>query len=53
MTEHTKKAENTKKAESTDETVDVVHRAVDLSDEVLKSGRSRTAGRDRGGAQVR
>ena len=37
MTEHTKKAENTKKTESTDKTVDVVHRAVDLSDEVLKS----------------
>ena len=37
MTEHTKKAENTKKTESTDTTVDVVHRAVDLSDEVLKS----------------
>jgi hypothetical protein len=43
MTEHTKKAKNTKKTEntkktkSTDKTVDVVHRAVDLSDEVLKS----------------
>jgi hypothetical protein len=43
MTEHTKKTENTKKTdsskktESTDKTVDVVHRAVDLSDEVLKS----------------
>jgi hypothetical protein len=37
MTEHTKKAQNTKKTESTDKTVDVVHRAVDLSDEVLKS----------------
>ena len=30
-------AENTKKTESTDEIGDVVHRAVDLSDEVLKS----------------
>jgi hypothetical protein len=29
--------ENTKKTDSTDKTVDVVHRAVDLSDEVLKS----------------
>ena len=43
MTEHTKKTENTKKTESTkktegtDKAVDVVHRAVDLSDEVLKS----------------
>ena len=37
MTEHSKKAENTKKTESTDKAVDVVHRAVDLSDEVLKS----------------
>jgi hypothetical protein len=37
MTEHTKKAKDTKKTESTDKTVDAVHRAVDLSDEVLKS----------------
>jgi hypothetical protein len=32
-------AENTDKTESTDKTGDVVHRAVDLSDEVLKSSK--------------
>jgi len=37
MTENTKKTESTDKTDSTDKTVDVVHRAVDLSDEVLKS----------------
>jgi len=37
MTENTKKTQNTKKTESADKTVDVVHRAADLSDEVLKS----------------
>ncbi len=37
MTENSTKTESTKKSESTDKTVDVVHRAADLSDEVLKS----------------
>jgi hypothetical protein len=37
MTENSTKTESTKKSESTDKTVEVVHRAADLSDEVLKS----------------
>ena len=37
MTENSTKTESTNKSESTDKTVDVVHRAADLSDEVLKS----------------
>ena len=37
MTENSTKTESTKKSERTDKTVDVVHRAADLSDEVLKS----------------
>jgi hypothetical protein len=37
MPENSKKTESTKKTESADKTVDMVHRAADLSDEVLKS----------------
>ena len=53
MTENSTKTESTKKSESTDKTVDVVHRAADLSDEVLKSVESGQTGRDRCRAQVR
>ena len=37
MTENSTKTESTTKSESTDKTVDVAHRAADLSDEVLNS----------------
>ena len=37
MTENSTKTESTKKTESADKTVEVAHRAADLSEEVLKS----------------
>ncbi len=37
MTENSTKTESTKKSETTDRTVDGVHRAADLSDDVMKS----------------